>query len=530
MSANSNVKVDITASASGMQPAVSQAEQNFAKLEASANKVDAQFNTTNQTFNKATLSAGQLRMATQQLPLQFTDIWVSLAAGQSPMMVMLQQGTQITGSFGGVSMAARAMSTYIMGLINPITVASAAIAAGAYAWYSWGNNAEEAAAKAAAAAEKLKTSAEGGVSKTIDEKINDLYIKRYEAQEKFRQREKEAGDHFSVDEALNLQKAIAAYDRQIADLKADKGRSSAAANQNFLDALQRESDTYGMTAGQIKIYEAEKKGIVGAEMKQVRVLAAEMDARAATTKATKDHAKAVEEANKIIADIDPLFKANQEWAKLLLLKEQNLLTDEQMGKAYEKVINGTQATADGMSEIWKNYRDSTQRVLGDQMFDAMMGKFTSLEDAFKQMIFRIAANAAAANLTEALFGNNGKGGSSSNGVIGSLMNAFGFGGGRAVGGSVASNTMYEVNEDGPEMLNQGGKDYLMMGGKGGFVKPLSQGGAQISGGSQIVIQDNTQIHIDARSDRAQALSEVSQLIDNKQAQLVDTLRRQKVIA
>lgn len=46
---------------------------------------------------------------------------------------------------------------------------------------------------------------------------------------------------------------------------------------------------------------------------------------------------------------------------------------------------------------------------------------------------------------------------------------------RAIGGPVSSNSLYQVNELGPELLNYGGADYLMMGGKGGFVKPLSKG-------------------------------------------------------
>jgi hypothetical protein len=45
-------------------------------------------------------------------------------------------------------------------------------------------------------------------------------------------------------------------------------------------------------------------------------------------------------------------------------------------------------------------------------------------------------------------------------------------GARASGGPVNSNSLYQVNEKGPELLNYGGTDYLMMGGKGGYVKPV----------------------------------------------------------
>lgn len=88
-----------------------------------------------QGMDKAALSAGQLRMATQQLPLQFQDIVVSLQAGQQPLTVFLQQGSQIAGSFGGAAAAAKAMAGYVVGLINPLTLAGAAVAVLGAAYY-----------------------------------------------------------------------------------------------------------------------------------------------------------------------------------------------------------------------------------------------------------------------------------------------------------------------------------------------------------------------------------------------------------
>ena len=87
-------------------------------------------------MTKMGMSAGQTRMALQQLPLQFQDIVVSLQAGQAPMTVMLQQGSQLAGSFGGVGAAAKAMGGYILGLVNPFTVAGAAVAGFVVAAYA----------------------------------------------------------------------------------------------------------------------------------------------------------------------------------------------------------------------------------------------------------------------------------------------------------------------------------------------------------------------------------------------------------
>lgn len=75
---------------------------------------------------KLGMTAGQLKAATRGLPAQFTDIATSLAAGQNPLTVFLQQGGQLKDMFGGVNPAFRAMAGYIAGLVNPLTVAAAA--------------------------------------------------------------------------------------------------------------------------------------------------------------------------------------------------------------------------------------------------------------------------------------------------------------------------------------------------------------------------------------------------------------------
>lgn len=83
---------------------------------------------------RAGKSAKELAFATRGLPAQFTDIAVSLQAGQNPLTVFLQQGGQIKDTFGGVGPALKAMGGYILGLINPVTIAAAAFGALAIAW------------------------------------------------------------------------------------------------------------------------------------------------------------------------------------------------------------------------------------------------------------------------------------------------------------------------------------------------------------------------------------------------------------
>jgi len=80
-------------------------------------------------------TAKQTAAALRGVPAQFTDIFVSLQGGQAPLTVLLQQGGQLKDMFGGIGPAARAMGGYILGLVNPYTLAAAAVGVLALAYY-----------------------------------------------------------------------------------------------------------------------------------------------------------------------------------------------------------------------------------------------------------------------------------------------------------------------------------------------------------------------------------------------------------
>lgn len=87
-------------------------------------------------LNKTGMSAKATAAALRGVPAQFTDIVVSLQGGQAPLTVLLQQGGQLKDMFGGVGPAVQALGGYVMGLVNPFTVAAAAVGVLAYAYYS----------------------------------------------------------------------------------------------------------------------------------------------------------------------------------------------------------------------------------------------------------------------------------------------------------------------------------------------------------------------------------------------------------
>lgn len=69
------------------------------------------------------------------IPAQMTDIVVGLSTGQSPFMVLMQQGGQLKDMFGGIGPAIKGVGTYVMGLVNPYSVAAASVGLLTYAVY-----------------------------------------------------------------------------------------------------------------------------------------------------------------------------------------------------------------------------------------------------------------------------------------------------------------------------------------------------------------------------------------------------------
>ncbi|HBR3026545.1 phage tail length tape measure family protein [Klebsiella pneumoniae] len=86
-------------------------------------------------LGKTGQSAAQTAYAMRMIPAQMTDIIVGLSTGQSPFMVLMQQGGQLKDMFGGIGPAIKGVGTYVMGLVNPLTLAAAAVGFLGLAYY-----------------------------------------------------------------------------------------------------------------------------------------------------------------------------------------------------------------------------------------------------------------------------------------------------------------------------------------------------------------------------------------------------------
>lgn len=94
-------------------------------------------------LNKTGMSAKATAAALRGVPAQFTDIVVSLQGGQAPLQVFLQQGGQLKDMLGGIGPAVQALGGYVLGLVNPFTVAAVAVGVLGYAYYSGSQEAVE---------------------------------------------------------------------------------------------------------------------------------------------------------------------------------------------------------------------------------------------------------------------------------------------------------------------------------------------------------------------------------------------------
>ncbi|HEY1036270.1 MAG TPA: phage tail length tape measure family protein, partial [Pseudoxanthomonas sp.] len=120
--------LNAAAAASGKSSAANQANAAASKAASTAQTaLGAATQKTAQIQQRAAMTAGELRNAQRQLPMQITDIVTGLASGQSVFMVAIQQGGQLRDAWGGIVPAGRAL----LGTITPMV---AAVSAGAAAF------------------------------------------------------------------------------------------------------------------------------------------------------------------------------------------------------------------------------------------------------------------------------------------------------------------------------------------------------------------------------------------------------------
>ena len=109
--------------------------ESYTKLSGTLGEMRTELEKTQAQLGKTGMSAKQTVFAMRMIPAQMTDIVVGLSTGQSPFMVLMQQGGQLKDMFGGIGPAIKGVGCYVMGLINPFTLAAAVVGVLGVAYY-----------------------------------------------------------------------------------------------------------------------------------------------------------------------------------------------------------------------------------------------------------------------------------------------------------------------------------------------------------------------------------------------------------
>lgn len=301
-------------------------------------------------------------------------------------------------------------------------------------------------------------------------------------------------------ELMNLKidgaRKLADLDREIANEQADRARQNAAAVEGVGHGSQWNAERQAIdevTAATQKKLEAQRT----AYNQQIDL----------ATKANKTAAerKEIDENNlqmigKIVAggavaaqqtqdQFAAMRAAQASWANGLQAGIENFQTQQQNNaaaaqKMVDDLTSGFSSAFVGFVDGAKSAKDAFGSFIDDMYKQAL--KF--LADKAIQALFDSFSQTGGGSKTSTPGSSAGGWGS----FIGNFVNALSSRGGKAEGGPVAPGSVHQVAERGPEVLQVGGRSYLLMGAQGGNVIPNHQLGGAGKGSVTYVTNVNVQ--------------------------------------
>lgn len=215
------------------------------------------------------------------------------------------------------------------------------------------------------------------------------------------------------------------------------------------------------------------------------------------------------------------------------------LADAVEAKVIGKQIEDAQKkAAEQQQKIWDTLVKGIQHTLGDGLYNAMQGNFKNIGQLFFQMLQRMLADALAANIASAIFGNKGSGAGTAFSLFASIFaphaakgpaaevptaNGAWFDGGMhnfADGGVVDRPTGFGF-AGGRGLMGEAGPEAIMP------LKRDSSGrlGVAGGGGGGVNVTYAPVVHIDSRTDQAQVRVLVDNSVRAGNADLVEKLQR-----
>lgn len=347
-----------------------------------------------------------------------------------------------------------------------------------------------------------------------------------------------------------------------------KEKDREAAAKRYIESLMkqaekvRELSQVEMTLSEIQRIRADGGTVSEAQKQSMLKAAAEIDVLKERAEAQKTATKDQEEAQRRLFAVQdearrvfeesrtPLEAYNAELARLAgISAELERLGPGTTARAVQKATDEYDEAKKRIAEL-NNTTDefakrgaaNIQDSLGQGLVNVLDGNFKTIGTNFGQLLKRMIAEAAAAKLSRAMFGDLVQGGEGS-GLFGGLLRSFGgmlglTGGGggytssqmsaldglvnivgaRAEGGPVSFGSTYLVGEKGPELFTPD---------VSGSIVPNGALGGQVS--QSIVLSPTWQVAIDSRSDRGAIMADMQSLVTQGNQRMLEYLQRLKVV-
>lgn len=171
---------------------------------------------------KGNAAAGQVG----NLAAQFNDIGVMLAAGQNPLQLAIQQGTQITQVIGpmGAAGAAKALGGALRSMVSPVSLLTLGTIAGGAALFQWGMNALKAEEDGGALEDRLDALREKQAGLNYELRAMQLGV----SEEELTLRDAITAAEESLDEALQKQIVSRGQSNRASDAAVERAREGLA--------------------------------------------------------------------------------------------------------------------------------------------------------------------------------------------------------------------------------------------------------------------------------------------------------------
>lgn len=501
-----DIKADVTDLTQKIPQAARVVDQSMSQIERSAKRAE----------NVVVISSGRMANAQRNLGRQISDIGTQLAGGQSPFLILAQQAPQVADALSDVGGKAAKIAGFFAGPWGAAILAAGSVLG-------------------VLAGELLKTGDEATTAKNKVDRLTSSLQALASAQG--RATAAQLGD-------AKVALIQAEAERRLIQGRGHTtrgGRQYSSADQARLDQLNSEIDSATATIPGIEKAVAAQQKLNAITKANEQADKDARDAKRDHNKELREQAKATREAEKaqkelektldgIVGKYDPARKAASDYRETLdeidLLVSKGKLND---GEAFTYKIKAAAEQADaiakaaaarlkdilgyeigGSDDPVKKFTDAQMKAdetareidadakirADEDRFRKQRDEVTSVAaiyenafrggtkriwDDFKDIGLRIIAQV----LAEFTIAQLTKGGGGFD-LGKSLLSAVGsFGGGRAVGGTVAANRTYMIGENGPELLR--------MGSSAGTIHPNAS--VRSMGGGQVV---QPIIQVDAR--------------------------------